>query len=197
MTDISSNKQIRWNQFRKTARDILARSREPWGATDPVGDLARAMERAYSSGAANVGRPADSLVVDGVVRWDAIPSRARVMLEYLGRNVFENHEHLREGRLLVMLEGAAETGRKGEKASFSFWIAEENADGGRDLYPTEARGTPHQWAATSASALIRLGIFGEIKTEPPTQLKQLTPLGLQTILSAIEAEHIFIPPWRR
>ncbi|HZG32043.1 MAG TPA: hypothetical protein VEZ59_02145 [Sphingopyxis sp.] len=196
MTAFSSNKQIRWNQFRATARDILKRSREPWGPADPVGSLARAMEHAYAAGAAQVGQPAEEMVVDGSLRWDAIPSRARVMLESLGISVYERREELREGTLLAMLEGAAATGRKGERAIFSFWVAGED-DGGRILSRYEERHEPRQWATTSASALIRLGIFAELKTDPPGQFAELTPLGLETILSAVEAGHIFILPWRR
>lgn len=154
------------------------------------------MEHAYAAGAAQVGQPVEEMVVDGSLRWDAIPSRARVMLEYLGISVYERREELREGTLLAMLEGAAATGRKGKKAVFSFWVAEED-EHGRILRRCEERHEPHQWATTSASALIRLGIFTELKTDPPEQIAQLTPLGLETILSAIEADHIFIPPWRK
>lgn len=196
MTAFSSNKKIRWNQFRATARDILKRSREPWGPADPVGSLARAMEHAYAAGAAQVGQPVEEMVVDGSLRWDAIPSRARAMLESLGISVYERRAELREGTLLAMLEGAAATGRKGERAVFSFWVVGED-EGGRILSRYEERHEPRQWATTSASALIRLGIFTELKTAPPGQFAELTPLGLETILSAVEADHIFIPPWRK
>ncbi|MGV7121366.1 hypothetical protein [Sphingopyxis sp. 550A] len=192
MANISSNKQIRWNQFRRTARDILARSRSSCGAADPVGDLARAMERAYAAGAVQVAQPTDSLVVDGGIRWDAIPSRTRTMLEYLGSIVYDYRDDIREGTLLAALEGAAAIGRKGDRVRFSFWISEES-DNGRVLHLCETPSIQHEFAATSASALIRMEIFTKIKIDPPTQIAKLTPLGLNTILSAVEAGHIFIP----
>ena len=71
MSETSTNRTVRQQQFRATARKILTDARSPWGTADPVGQLARAMERTYMAGAANVGEPEEALDAGGHVRWDA------------------------------------------------------------------------------------------------------------------------------
>ena len=81
MSETSTNRTVRQQQFRATARKILTDARSPWGTADPVGQLARAMERTYMAGAANVGEPEEALDAGGHVRWDAIPRRSQEVMQ--------------------------------------------------------------------------------------------------------------------
>ena len=187
--EISTNKQIRWRQFRALANGILSSAKGPWGRTDRIGDLARAMERAYAAGEANRGKDVEAEVSDGIVRWEAIPARAQEALQYMSIDIRRHLAALREGSLIVMLEGAFATGRKGDRARMSLW----RPSGDGTLQRVTDLGTSNRdWAATSVSALIRLGIFQKLElTDGAEGFAELTRMGIETVKAAIEAKQIF------
>ena len=192
MKEISTNPTIRRNQFHKAARDVLERAKSPWAPTDRVGQFAKLMENAYQSGRQNVGRAEEPLVDGGHVRWDAIPKRSQDVLELIQIHTARRIREIADGTLIVVLNGALPTGRKGERALLQFWDA--NADGKTMSVQNEGR-PKNEWAATSVSALVRLGIFEMLPTAGTAdRLATLTTLGLATILTAVRDGHIYTYP---
>jgi len=123
------------------------------------------------------------------VRWDAVPSRARNVLEEIGPSIAGHADELRADTLVAILGGASTTGRKGDRARFTFWKPEED---GEFLHRIILSHPARDWAATSVSELLQFGIFRELEThEPDLKLAELTLLGLETILAWVTAGHIF------
>jgi hypothetical protein len=187
--EFSTNKQVRWRQFRAVANHILSRAAGPWGRTDRIGDLARAMEGAYAAGVVSHGKQTETEVVNGIVRWEAIPARAQDALQDMSYDIRRHARALRDGSLVALLEGACATGLKGRRTRMSLWRPHPD---GFLLRAGDLRKTDRGWAATSVSALVRLGIFEEIELEDQsTGFAKLSPLGIDTVLAAIAAKHIF------
>lgn len=193
MGAISTNKAIRREQFRATAKRILQRAEGAWGTNDRIGQLARAMEHAYAAGACDRDRPEDPAVEDGVVRWDAIPSRSRQVLERIGFRVRRYERELRAGEAFAVFQGVADTAPRGAKASFALWV---DADEPGLLRPMDTQGGELECAASSVSGLMRLGILTRMRTDTPAvRPAALSTLGIDTILRAIADGHIYAPVW--
>lgn len=186
MTDVSTNKQIRRQQFRATAKEILERAKASWGSTDRIGQLANAMERAYAAGASNAGLPEEKPSADGHVRWDAIPRRSQELLQDITALVRHHADAIRQGTVLAIVENAGEISARGERASFSVWSRT-----GDDLRLIDGV-MRERWASSTASALVRLGILAPIMTtDDAARWTVLTPVGLATMQKAVEDDHLF------
>jgi hypothetical protein len=186
MTEISTNRSVRRQQFRAAARMILQDARGTWGTADHVGQLASAMERAYAAGAANAGRAEEAPDAAGYVGWDAIPRRSQDVLQDITFRVRSRIDEIRAGELVAAIEGAGETSPRGERASFSLW-----RDDGELMHRIEGSGC-REWASSSISALVRLGIFEPLELhDSGVRFVALTPLGLATIETAVAARSLY------
>jgi hypothetical protein len=186
MTDISTSSTIRRQQFRATARDILDRAARGRGGGDRVGELAAAMERAYAAGARNAGLPEEAPDAAGFVRWDALPKRSQELLQDAAPLVRLHAQGVRDGSVLAIVENAGDSSARGERATLSIWRKE-----GNDIRRIDGR--DRDFASSSASTLVRLGILAPLAMEDESQRwVAFTPLGLATIDRAVEDEHIFV-----
>ncbi|HEY7810936.1 MAG TPA: hypothetical protein VIA98_11195 [Allosphingosinicella sp.] len=187
MSDISTNRSIRLQQFRATARRILKDASSRWGTADRVRDLARAMEQAYAAGSANTGRPEEDPASAGHVRWVAIPRRSQDVLQDIAHVVRTHANDIRSGEIIAAIEGAGETSPRGDRARFALW----RIDG--ELMRRIEGGTAREWASSSVSALVRLGIFKVFELhDPDIRMTSLTALGLATIEAAVADRSIYV-----
>lgn len=187
MTEISTNRLIRRQQFRTAARKILQDARGAWGTADRVGQLAIAMERAYGAGAANVGKDEEAHDAAGFVHWDAIPRRSQEVLQDIAFRVRSRIDEIRSGELVAVIEGAGETSPRGARARFSLW-----RDDGELMHRIDGTGC-REWASSSVSALVRLGIFEPLEVhDGEFRFVALSLLGLATIEAAVTAESIYV-----
>lgn len=144
------------------------------------------MERAYAAGAANAGRAEEAVDAAGYVRWDAIPRRSQDVLQDITFRVRSRIEEIRAGELVAAIEGAGETSPRGERARFSLWRSD-----GQLMHRIEGSGC-REWASSSVSALVRLGIFEPLQLyDSDLRFVTLTPLGLATIEAAVVDRSIY------
>lgn len=193
MDAISTNKAMRRQQFRAAAKLMLRRAESARGTTDRIGQLARAMEQAYAAGAADRDLPTEETIQGGVVRWDALPPRARDVLDRIGFVVKRQEAALRSGDAFAIFQGVSDTAPRGRRAFFSIWV---KADEHGLLRPMEEEGAEIECAASSASALVRLGMLAPMKTDTPeVRPAVLTTIGIETVMAAIHDGHVFAPDW--
>lgn len=185
MTEISTSRAVRRQQFRATARKILADADRGWGSSDRIGALATAMERAYSAGARDAGLPEEAPDASGHIRWDALPRRSQEVLQDVANLVRLHMDGLVSGSTLAIIENAGESSPRGERAALSIWRRD-----GDDIRRID--GLQRDFASSSASALVRLGILAPLAMEDENRRwTAFTPLGLATIERAVADDHIF------
>ena len=119
MERISTNRDTRRQQFRAIARGILDAARGPIGRPDRIGDLARAMERAYAAGAEQAGSVEEPPGIAGWVAWESMPRRSQEVLQEIAGEVRLHIKELRAGQLVAIVEGAGPTSPRGARARFS------------------------------------------------------------------------------
>lgn len=144
------------------------------------------MERAYAAGAENAGIAEEAPDEAGYVRWDAIPRRSQDVLQDIAFRVRSRVDEIRSGDVVAVIEGAGETSPRGERARFSLWC-----DDGELMH--RIKGTAcREWASSSVSALVRLGIFKSLELhDSDFRFVVLTPLGLATIEAAVADRSIY------
>lgn len=144
------------------------------------------MERAYAAGTESAGKAEEAPDAAGYVRWDAIPRRSQDVLQDLAFQVRSRVDEIRSGELVAAIEGAGETSARGERARFSLWH-----DDGELMHRIKGAGC-REWASSSVSALVRLGIFEPLELrDSDVRFVVLTPLGLATIEAAVADGSIY------
>lgn len=188
MLDLSTDRKIRKGQFRTLARDAMATNR--WSRSDPIAKVVSLLEATYATGAAEADRRDEATTLAGPIPWNAIPARAREILRY-AIMYRSSWDQVASGSRIVLLDGARKVlprgtyddgswMPRGARTRMGLW--EVRGDGIHNLNTIAI-----DWAASSASALVRLGIFQEYGgTDEPSAA--LTVLGIRTIEAAIENE---------
>lgn len=188
MLDLSTDKKIRKGQFRSLAKDAMATSR--WSRSDPIARVVSLLEAAYATGAADAYRADKAPGTTAPIPWNAMPARAREILRYaiMYRSSWSqvasgSHVVLLDGARRVLPRGTYEEGSfmpRGARTQMGLWEVRGDEIHNLDTIAVD-------WAASSASALMRLGIFREYGGQDDPSAA-LTVLGINTIEAAIANE---------
>ena len=144
------------------------------------------MERAYAAGAEQAGSVEEPPGIAGWVAWESMPRRSQEVLQEIAGEVRLHIEELRAGQLVAIVEGAGPTSPRGARARFS--ICRLDGDLLRRLDGLRGR----DWAASSVSALVRLGVFQPLNMQDAAdRAVALTDLGMATIEAALASGRIY------
>ena len=185
---LSDNKTIRRGQMRSIAKEAMAA--DGWGASDPIGKVASVLEAVYQAGKHHEELRATPL---DPVPWEAIPLRSREIL----RTAVHFKEHWNDlftgPKAIVLMGASASTPRHArdnshwkDRGARTWMILAEITKG----TVRELERVPGDWPASSASALVRLGIFEECGT-PEQPAARLTVKGMNTFDEALRLSAIF------
>jgi hypothetical protein len=186
--DLSPEKSIRKGQFRTFAKEAMASA--PWGSSDPIGKVVSLLEKAYAAGAASTSGAAGAPMKEAVP-WNAIPERSRDIFRHVIQ-YRSSWAEITNGSRLVLLDNAGKKAPRyhrevpkfldpGPRARLGLWEVRGDRLHCLDYNPID-------WAPSSASALVKLGIFEEFGVENPSA--RLTSLGIKTLEEAIRTETI-------
>jgi hypothetical protein len=190
MLELSLDKKIRKGQLRSLAKEAM--SKNAWSGGDPIAKVVSLLESAYATGMAVASGPVTERDTEEAVPWNAIPERAREILKYTIMYRASWNEII-AGRRVLLLDGAQGRVPRGTRDETT-WLP-RGARTRMGLW--EVRGDKiHQmddigmdWAASSASALLRLGLFEEYG-ECSRPSAAITTLGIRTVEAAIADESI-------